>query len=533
MTDRIIRDFGSWKLFEAEEATASQPDPAALYKAGDRKGLMALATATDSEAVKAKPGYQAVINWWTVGHGDLGFWKSLVKSGSAVKADEAQSLKSAFYWGGSGSSEKNLQSFNAFIKAVDAIIANKAKVDAWIQAKGKGSANLSTAWIDELATAKTALMQERDKGFLIKPQGMNYLVPSQYRDNMIDSKPFDSILNSTAPGDSVLGNLARFKPTAKVDAIIANKNNFAASIRLSEADKLAILDGFAQKAQAWADKQNKKKPGSETVESAISKATSLYLAPQNVAITTTQAAATEGPTTVTATFSYPANPKGDETSEAFKKGLQMFPDDGTTIGETALAELKAAVKDAADKVKAAGGTITGVKTYAYSSTSQVPTKYGSTDATWKAENNVKLANDRLAAINGALGAALAEAGITVKPTVDAANNTAKPNQGPAWGDAQRRDPKYGKPGARTQEYQDEYGKWRFAAGFFELTYTVTRTEPTQTAPTSAPSGTWKWVISWGDESISIEIPSISFGSTYSSGSKPKMKSSSTTACPVF
>ena len=533
MTDRIIRDFGSWKLFEAEEATASQPDPAALYKAGDRKGLMAIATANDSAAVKAKPGYEAVIKWWTDGHGDLSFWKSMVKSGKSAEVDEKRSLNAAYYWAGSSSTEKEITRLNDFIKAIDATIANKAKVDAWIKGKGKSAPNLSTAWIDGLSQVKEQILAKKKAGLIIKTTPMNMLFPPSYRDNLIDDKPYDVALNSGTTPDFVLGNLARYKPTGKIEQIVANTQNFTASIVLSEADKLAILDNFAKQAQAWANRRNKTKGNSETLESGIAKATNLYIMPANVKVTMTAGTEAGAPVTTTATFSYPDNPKGDSNSEAFKKGLQMFPDDGITIGAQALTELKAAVNDAVAKVKAAGGTITGVTTFAYSSTSQVPTRYGSADATWKAENNVKLANDRLAAINTALSQAITEAGVTVKPTVDAAKNFARPNAGPAWGDAQRKDPKYGKPGARTEAYEQEYGRWRFASAFFTLTYTVTSTETTATEPTMAPSGIWKSYISWSDESISIEIPSISFGGSYPDQRGPKFDPKHMRDCPSF
>jgi hypothetical protein len=530
MTDRLIKDFSTWRLFEAAEGQ----DPVSLYRAGDRKGLMALAAANDSAEVKAKPGYAQVVKWWTDGQGDLSFWKSVLKSGRSVEADRTQSLKSAYYWAGYGSNANSAGSYDQFMKAVEATIAAKPKVDAWIATQPAATkAKYSTAWIDGLTEVKTKLDAERANGFEIKANGMNQLFVAAYRDNAIDTKSYSDLLASASPADSILRRLAGFKPTSGVDALIAQKQTyFGASIKLTEADKISILDSFAAKAKAWADRQNKKKPGSETLESAIAKATSLHIAPKNVTIETKAAAPAGAPVTTTATFSYPANPKGDETSEAFKKGLQMFPDDGTTIGAQALAELNASVKEAVDNVVAAGGKITGVTTHAWSSTSKVPTKYGSADSTWKAENNVQLANDRLAAINAALATALTEAGVTAQASVDSASNQAAPNQGPEWGDAQRRDPKYGTVGARTQAYQDEYGKWRFASAFFTLTYVVETTDSQQTAPTATPSGTWKSVISWADESISITITPPKFGSAYGR-SKPVNKAKSGTACPSF
>lgn len=522
MTLRIIKDFSTWRLFEAAEPQ----DPAALYKAGNRAGLMALAQVNDSAALKAKPGYAAIIKWWTDGHGDLSFLKSFVKGGDEKRADAQQSLDSAYYWAGSGSNANLATLYNTFIKELDATVKAKPTVDAWIRNQTllnpANQAKYSTAWIDGLADIKSKLDAEKAKGFIIKKDGMTRVFPLGFSDNLMDNKELP---------ENVLRMLAQFKPSETADAVIANKKSyFIASISLSETDKLEILDSFAAKAKAWADK----KPGSETIESAIAKATDLYIGPRNLEIKVSKPAAPATPQPVTASFSYPENPNGDEKSDAFKKGLQMFPDDGTAIGATASAQLKASVNDAVSKIQAAGGAITGVKTFAWASTSRVPTKYGSADNTWNPENNVRLANDRLAAINAALAAAISESGVKVAPTVDAENNTAFPNQGPDWGDTQRNDvAKYGKPGARTQAYQDEYGKWRFASAFFVFTYTITPVNPKPVATQATPIGNWKALIYWEDESITIRIPKISFGSSYTSTPKPKTAVRKGLPCPTF
>jgi hypothetical protein len=201
-----------------------------------------------------------------------------------------------------------------------------------------------------------------------------------------------------------------------------------------------------------------------------------------------------------------------------------------TIQPTAQAELAATVKSAVDAVKAAGGTITAVSTWGYASTSQVGTTYKSADKTSKKENNVALANDRLASINSALAAALTENGITIAPTVDA-KNLAEPNRGPDWTDKDKTDAKWGKPGARTPEYQATYGPWRYAVAFFQLTYTITSTEPTPVKSTATPSGEWNSVITWSDESFQIELPRIQFGTALPK--VPMYKGGSSTACPIF
>lgn len=533
MTQRIIKDFSSWKLFEADEAPgqpAGQPDPIALYNAGDRKGLMALAEANDSPEIKAKPGYQAIINWWKQGHGDLSFWKSIVKDSDSVRADASLSLKSAFYWGGSSTNVRATERFVKTLKKIDTVIAAKAKIDAWIQSKPETArARYSTAWIDALAAAKPRIEESKAKGLLINNKGLAKLMP-----DMLAAGNADNIGGYIQKGSNeYLAKLASYKATPFDTLVAQSKDYFEASISLSEADKLAMLDDFAAKAQKWANQRNKRKPNSETLDSALAKATSLFIAPTNVNINVTKTTATATNTQQTQIFSYPDHPMGNENSEAFKKGLQMFPDDGIVIGQTAKTELTTAIKEVVAQIKEKGGEIIGIKTYAWASTSKVPTKYGSESGTYNPENNVKLVNDRLGAINAAIAAAVAEAGIAVKPTVDAAQNTALPNQGPDWGPAQRNDSaKYGVPGKRTELYEKEYGIWRFAMGFFELTYQIKTTPPIETKTVAAPSGKWKSHISWADESFRIEIniPSVKIG-TFTTSEGPSRKPNKKGTCP--
>jgi hypothetical protein len=532
--DKIIKDFASWKLFEATETQ----DPAALYKAGDRAGLIALAKAGDSADVKSKPGYEQVMTWWTNGKGKLGLFKSIVKSGSSAENDTKKSLASAYYWAGSTSNVRLNAGVTTLLTAMKAAVANKAKVDAWIATKpASAQARYSTAWMDSLQAAIDGIEASQKAGLLITATGSYYIFPPALKDDLMDKTKVSDSLASEKPDNSIMNQLAQFKPAKKYSEVDADKSNtgtsyWKASVSMKDSDKLAILDAFAKKAEAYAAKANKQKPGSMTLEQAIETSTSLWVMPQNVAIATQAAPEQQGPKVVTSSFMYPANPNGDENSEAFKKGLQLFPDDGTTIGESAKAELAAAVKDAVAQIQSAGGKITGVKTYAYSSTSQVPTKYGSDTNKYDPANNVKLANDRLAAINTALAAAISGAGVQAQAEVDATKNTSRPNSGPAWGDAQRKDPKYGKIGARTPEYEATYGKWRYAAAFFEFTYEVTTTIPQPTAPTATPSGTWKFYIGWADESITIKINPPRIGGFAPIGGG-RIKNAGSTACPIF
>jgi hypothetical protein len=323
-------------------------------------------------------------------------------------------------------------------------------------------------------------------------------------------------------------------PLTSAKFLIAQRTNKAtvsqywiASMSLSDTEKKSMLDNFKAKAEAYAAR---KKDPNVTFDKAILVATNLYIAPKNEKITVVAGTPAAPAAPVVQAFSYPESANGNAKSPAFQKGLQLFPDDGVTIQPTAQAELAATVKSAVDAVKAAGGTITAVSTWGYASTSQVGTTYKSADKTSKKENNVALANDRLASINSALAAALTENGITIAPTVDA-KNLAEPNRGPDWTDKDKTDAKWGKPGARTPEYQATYGPWRYAVAFFQLTYTITSTEPTPVKSTATPSGEWNSVITWSDESFQIELPRIQFGTALPK--VPMYKGGSSTACPIF
>jgi hypothetical protein len=478
------------------------------------------------------------MQWWSKGHGDLGLISSILKSGSSRKSDTANSLKSAYYWAGSSSNVGGSNVVSTLLVAMKAALANKAKVDTWITTAKGNKADYSTAWMDELGEIIKKLEDYQRAGSLLTSAGADYIFPSALKDNILDKTKVSDSLASEKPVDSILRNLARFKPVKKFVDIesqrtVAGNIYWKASAQITEADKIKLMDLIAAKAQAHADKINKKKPGTLDLNKSILTATDLHVMPQNVEFKVTAAELPAAPTTVTASFSYPANPNGDENSPEFKKGLQLFPDDGTTVGANAIAAINQAVVEAVKKIQEQGGTITGVQTYGYSSTSKVPTKYGSDSATYNPENNVRLANDRLAAINATLSQAIKTAGVQVEPVVNAANNVAVPNHpsSPDWGDAQRRDSaKYGTPGKRTAQYEAEYGKWRFAAAFFSFTYTVKTTIPNQTSADVSVVGQWKVVMNWADESISISIPRISIGGSFPSAPKPKKSS---TACPVF
>lgn len=542
MKNSIIKNYSTW-LAESLQVLEAVTDPTAAYKAGDRAGLVELAQANDSAEVKAHPAYASVMQWWKNGEGDLNLWKSLVKKSSDAKTDKTRSLKSIYYWSGGaiGGSNKILDSF---YKVADAIIKNGTKTGA------------SEERISQLKQAVETLKDRQAKGFILKTGNLlGSIIPAALTDGVFttggENIQVADELAKPAPNKALVGVLKNWKLTGNSTELtkdpltsvnfLADKLKdqagadafWTASMKISDADKKAMLDNF----KAAADKYvAKKKVADLTFDKAILTATNLYILPKNEKITVTQAVQTGQPTQVTQSFSYPENPKGDTASPAFQKGLQLFEDDGTAIKQQAASELAASVKSAVDAVKAAGGTITGVKTWGYSSTSQVPTSYGSdpNNKQWKPENNVKLATDRLASINKALADSLTANGVTVAPTVETTKNIADANRGPAWTEKDRTDPKWGKAGARSQEYQTTYGPWRYAVAFFELTYTKTSTTPPEVASTASPSGEWKSMINWADESVSIEIniPKIRFGTGYSKSPNPIQKGKPL-PCPVW
>lgn len=539
MKHSIIKGYSSWLNENLLIAEAEGTDVGALYKAGDRAGLVDAAMAADSAEIKAHPAYASVMQWWKNGEGDLNLFKSLLKKSSSAKTDKVRSLKSIYYWNGGGTVKGAAPRADMFYKVADAIIANGAK------------AGVTPEKLTQLKQAIDILKIAKAEGFELRTSALfGSIVPGALSDGVFDTggKKIDVIAELTKPqvGDTLKKVLTNYKlnanstrelmvdPLTSAKFLIAQRTNKAtvdqywiASMSLSDAEKKSMLDNFKAKADAYAAR---KKDPNLTFDKAILVATNLYIAPKNEKITVVAGTPAAPAAPVVQAFSYPESAKGDAKSQAFQKGLQLFPDDGVTIQPTAQSELAATVKSAVEAVKAAGGTITAISTWGYASTSQVGTTYKSADKTSKKENNIALATDRLASINNALAAALTENGMTIAPTVDA-KNLAEPNRGPAWTDADKSNAKWGKPGARTPEYQATYGPWRYAVAFFQLTYTITSTEPTPVKSTATPSGEWKSVITWSDESFQIELPRIQFGTALPK--LPMYKGGSPTACPIF
>lgn len=535
MKTQIIKSYANWLNENLIIAEAEGVDVNALYKAGDRAKLIEAAMAVDSPEVKAHPAYAATMEWWKRGGADLNLFKSLVKRGSERKADQKNSLKSAYYWAGSGSNVNMGATLATFYKVADSIIANAAKL------------GVDTAKIEGLKAAVAGLKTDQQRGFLPKRREiLGAILPLNLIDGTtsIDGKEVDVIagITSATPNPRLVNMLKTWRigyygsPELAKDpatsyqtlktyqADPAKSNDFWQSgISLSSAQKIELLNTIQQKADAYVLKHKE-----VDMPKAISIAADLYIAPKAEQITVTVEEAPTPETPKPITVSYPGAPKSDDDANS-KKGQSLFPDNGVTVTPQANTELNEVVKAAVDTVKAAGGTITAVKTWGYAGTSKVGTNY--TSAT--GAGNPALATDRLTAINTTLAQALTANGVSVTPVIDATRNKANPNQGPDWTDADKANSaKYGTPGARTEEYNKTYGPYRFAIAFMELIFTVTPDKKTQPAATATPSGTWKVLMNWVGESISITFPPLRVGGFHSAA--PKVGSiGSRMKCPEF
>jgi len=481
-----ILNYKSWLVESARVLEAVSSDPMTLFNNKDASGLVAYAAANDSADVKAHEAYASVMDWWNRGKGKGG---PLLKAGGERKGDREQSLKSLYYWAGASTGGDIPKSINQFFAVADAIVANP---------------NLGTS--QDFKDAIASLKKEQQLGFVLR----------QFSDlQTIISTTLINDVNSPAKIKAIAANSTDLLlPTIKqsfngnslatVNNLIAKKSDaktWTSSLKLDDSTKLALLTSFKDKAKAHADTKG------IDLNEAIDQASDLYIAPKSEKLQVSTTPAGE-PTNFTVTYSYPPDAEGNAESEEFKQGLQLFPDDGATIKEDAKAALNESVKKAVDAVKTANGEITGVRTWGFSGTSKVPTAYKSADEKYSTENNVTLADDRLSAINTALAEALTENGIIVTPTVS--GNTAEPNRGPEWGDDQRKDTeKYGTSKSRTATYEAEYGPYRYARAFFEITYKSTGRNSVVPQELVTPVGSWNALINWGGEAFKIKLPSIS------------------------
>ena len=530
----IIKSYTSWLNENLLITEAGEVDIDQLYRDGNSSAIIDSTVASASAQVKAHPAYTETLNWWRRGGGDINLFQSIFKKPSARKSDRANSLKSAYYWAGSGSNVNMGAQLATFYKVADSIITNGAKL------------GLDATKIAGLSSAVTGLKQDQAAGFLPKyPQLLGAFIPLPLVKGTVNASDAGQVdvaasLASATPNAFILKLLKSWQVGANKDPELAKdpatsyktlksyqadpaklNSTWQGSLNLTDPQRLEILQAISDKTANYI----KKNPTIEFAK-AISIATDLYIVPKAQDFNIQQQAAPPAAAPKVITASYPGIPKAANDPNV-QSGLSFFQDNEITVTPAALAGINELIKTALATIKQAGGTITAVKTYGKSSTSQVGTTYTSASGT----GNPALATDRLASINTALANALTANGVTVAPTINTAKNEAKPNQGPAWTEKEKTDPKFGKPGARTPEYNETYGPYRFAMAWFELTYTVQPTDPTQPDVTATASGTWKVYMKWDNENIEIKWPPIQIGGWHFD--LPKAGSIVVDACPIF
>ena len=189
--------------------------------------------------------------------------------------------------------------------------------------------------------------------------------------------------------------------------------------------------------------------------------------------------------------------------------VNLFPDDSATLTSDAIGLINRMVKQQVEKARASLDKnaydieiAPRVLNFA-AGTSQVSSKYkgpsgGTGDYKDGIANNEALCKDRLAAMQKAFIEALKANGVVgIDDCIQAGGKnyviTEKPNEGPEWGEEQRKNTKkYGKPGARTKAYQNEYARYRFASGqvALSLSYTENKIDPGKPKIDSGESYEW-------------------------------------------
>ena len=592
MKHTIIKDYKSW-LFESTQYMKEAADPntpiETLLQNTDLEGLFQRIMSTDA-ASKGLPNYANVMEWWHQGGPDLGLWKSLFKAGGEAKRDKVNSARSMYYWLGGFATKgrsaqsagkanyiKNVEDFctavktnaPAIVAAVNAFPkpAEKTRYAGWIEAEAKADAVLAFL---QTVKAKSLNLSSQAAAMLIPYSAIDGQIsvnnaptpPATYfkltadtftKDKTDDNLSVTSYAYQTSQWTlqtSTVTTLQQLQTNiAALTSAMADQTKlstyFSADNTLSAENKKVILDFINTKVQAYLERKNKNiQPGqvAMTADNAIKTATDLYISPKGTTLTLPPATKQPSPEPIVISGSYPENPNGDWNSAGAKKATQFFGDDKIQIEAGPVAEMTNGIKSYLDQIKAQGAQITGVKIWGISSTSAVPSSYDpatkgpNTGAGYTTAKNGPLAQDRLTSIKTSLRQIFTQNGVADNLiTEDVAQDKVTPNIGAAWTEqdkakfANRKQP--GQE-ALLKEYDDKFGKYKYAFARFEITYTMTRPFTVTTQADPIPNSEWTVYINWTDETWkppSISIPGIGF--------KPKSGGSQrnwgSTECPVF
>jgi hypothetical protein len=460
--------------------------PAELYKSGDREGLYELALSTDSESVKASPVYKNTLEWWLRGQGKV---NALVGEKGRKSTDETQSLKSLYRWTGGDSAvgaSSDTSKLDKYLNFIDQISQKKSDLI-------KSDPNsFNEEKFNRIESSQKILNQYKTKGIVMaKPE---LLIPNI--DQLISDFKSNKFQNLKRIMDEFPKKVDEY---AKIynDKSQGFNTFWRIKSTITDQDKISILKEIETQSQNYWDNHKKV---SNSIGGIVDIATDLYIAPKNESLGGTSTNETKITTIV---GGYPGDANGVESPE-WVEGHQLFPDDGIVINPETKTKINDEVKKSIDFVKSVNGKITSIKTWGFSSTSKVPTRYGSDNNQFSPDNNIRLSEDRLTAINAALAEAFKNNGIETTPVVD--GNISQPNQGPNWDTQQRNNTaEYGVKGRRTEKYENEYGNWRYARAFFKITFEASTSDVQKTI--SADKLTkWNPYINWGREGMKISPP---------------------------
>lgn len=541
MKNQIIKSYTDWLLEslslneDFDQATIQQ-----LAQKQDLDKLYELLVATDDEATKALPNYQAIIAWWKRGSADLNLWKRFLKTTTAANSDKLNSANSMYYWmggkvgaGGIGSTDtkkainemESLESLLLILKTTADTIS-KIVPSPQFGLDVNGVANLTAliaSWknVPAIATEiQTFIELIKSKGLILKVGKVNKIMQINNTINgFSNNKPYaqyfkqfaDNLTNTGKSGagsgtlfsaistlnlDTVKKGIA--EATAALNSTKTVADYFIADSTMSFENKQAIMAAFNAKINEYVTKTKLK----ITAEDAINLATNLSILPKGSTITVQPSATPEIPVVTQFVGSFPTDAK---------KSINYFEDDDIVIKPDIRSELMAAVKATVDGLIADGGKITAVRVWGEASTSIVPSSYDKATkkptkkpGEYTAAKNVDLVNARLTAIKEILTTAFKTAGVEealIKPDPTQDTPLANNGDGTTYDSTKYRD-KDTNPTVKAA-YEAEFGPWRFAIGFWEIDVSASSTEPQLTAPTSTTSSAWNISISWANESIKV------------------------------
>jgi len=568
MKNQIIKSYTNWLLEslslneEFDQETIQQ-----LVKAQDLDKLYELLVATDDDATKALPNYQAIIDWWKRGSADLNVLQRFIKTGTAAKLDKLNSANSMYYWmggqvgaGGTGSADikfavnqmANLESLLKELETTSATIS-KIVLSPSGTSGSSGTSGLKNQFgLDVNGVTKlTALIAHwknvpaivteiqtfidliKSKGLILKNGKVGKIIPINYTINGLgsvndQSMPYDQYFKYYADALTADGkfkaqesslfyainnnlNLDIVKKgiadaTAALNSTKTVSDYFIARSTMSFDNKKAIMEAFNAKINEYVTKNNKVKI---TAADAINLATNLSILPNGSTITVQPPATPEIPVVHQFAGSYPATESG---GDQVQKAINYFKDDQIEIELAIQIELMAAVKSTVASIIADGGKITAVRVSGEASTSIVPSSYDKATkkptnkpADYSTQNNVDLVTDRLTAIKDILTTAFKAAGVEEALIQPYPNNDNPLPNNKTPGDVYEPS-KYSNRKTNPQQqvaYEEAFGKWRFAIGSWEIDVSASSTEPQLIVPISTTSSAWNISISWTNESIKI------------------------------